>query len=30
MKEPILLVLFKNQSLLFCSEDQAAVKPDSF
>lgn len=30
MKEPILLIAFENQSLLFSSEDQAGVKSGSY
>lgn len=30
MKEPILLVLFEKQSLVFSSEDQEGAKPDSY
>lgn len=30
MKERILLALFEKQRLLFSSEDQAGVKPDSY
>lgn len=30
MKEPILLIVFENQSLLFSREDQAGVKPVSY